>query len=529
VMAVALPPTTRIKAAIGAAIAAGLAFVWLYPPRSEDWCTYVNVWDCLHFNQCFTVGAGSSVMLANGALWPDLVTLAGRIGPGAALPALLVGLTALGVGVVFDATARFGKPAWAWAVAAGLVLWIGWALDPVLLDADATFPFAAIGQAALLVVALRGRWEALAAAALLLAAAGNVHTSALPGALALGILAIAASPNPVVGGGIAFGLWLVTTAWTSAGALRDNALLIVTRLPHGLAIAVGGLAGIIGAGLVCRRRWKVTSDAARMGVVGATVVLPQVAGVAVLLAIGHGLWSRYAMPVAAPAVVAVVAAVDAIAVRRLPAWARGAALAAPLALGLTMLPANAGPEGVRCFEVGDPNTPRERFPTDPRVLARRLLTDDADGALKSIEANPSTLGADVSAFAVSELGDDSYIRVGVQHTDGRWTRFTAVRPPLAGPRDEPFRAVRDRGDEDPDVDRFADFMARRLPRWPWSEGLAEFRWLLPGIVPPPTTIGRVWANLAFVAGAVLLGLWVVLVERLAGTKRDTSDTREAQP
>ncbi|MGH7434581.1 MAG: hypothetical protein ACRENE_02825, partial [Polyangiaceae bacterium] len=480
VMAVALPPTTRVRSAIGAVVAAAMAFVWLYPPHSEDWCTYVNVWDCLHFDQCFTVGAGSSVMLANGALWPDLMTLAGRIGPGAALPALLVALTALAVGVVFDAIARFGRPAWAWAVAAGLVLWIAWAIDPVLLDADATFPFAAVGQAALVVFALRGRWEALAAAALLLAVAGNVHTSALTGALALGVVAIAASANPIVGGVIAFGLWLVTTAWTSAGALRDNALLIVTRLPHGLVLAVGGLVGLIGAGLLCRRRWKVSSDAVRMGAVGAAVVLPQLAGVALLLAIGHGLWSRYAMPVAAPAVVAVVAAVDALAARRLPAWARGAALAAPIAWALTMLPAYAGPEGVRCFEVGDPGTPRERFPTDPRARATRLLTDDADNVLKAIEADPSALGPDVSTFGVSELGDDSYIRVGVQHTDGRWTRFTAVRPPLAGPRDEPFLMLSDRGDHDPDVDRYAAFLARRLPRWPWSEGLAEFRWLLPG-------------------------------------------------
>jgi hypothetical protein len=506
VLAVVLPPTTRARAGLGGALAAGLAFLWLYARGSEDWCAYQNVFDCLKFDQCFTMGAGSSVVLANGAVWPDLVTLAGWIGPGAALPALVSALTAVAVGAVFAGVARHGSPAHAWAVAAGLVLWIGWAIDRTLLDADATFPFAALGQAALAVFALAGRWEALAAGALLLAVAGNTHTSALPGAATLGMVAVAGSPQPLLGGLMAAVLWLLTTVVTSDGALHDN-VDFIAWMPHGWTLAIGSLLAIVGVGLLGRRRWKAASGAARVGAVGAAVLAPQVAGAVVLIAIGHGLWSRYAMPVAVPVVLGLVAAVDALAARRLPAWARPAALAALLALPLLAAPEDWGPARMGCMDVRDPATAREVN----GVGRVHLLTDDADATLRGLEADPSALGPDAAAFRVTASVDNAYVRVGVRRADGHWTQFLALRPPLAGAHDAPFVTVRDRGDRDPDVDRYAAALAARLPPWPWSTGTPEFRWLLSGAYPPPTTIARVWGSLAFVAATVLFGLWVVLL------------------
>jgi hypothetical protein len=506
VLALVLPPTTRARAALGAALSAGLAFVWLYPRGSEDWCTYRNVFDCLKFDQCFTMGAGSSVLLTNGAVWFELMTLAGWLGPGAALPALVAALTAVAVGAVFAGVARRGSPAHAWAVAAGLVLWIGWAIDRTLLDADGTFPFAALGQAALAVFALTRRLEALAAGALLLAVAGNTHTSAVTGAAALGMVAVAGSPQPLVGGLLAAVLWLLTTAVTSDAALALNVRMIA-GMRYGWALAIGILFGIVGVGLLGRRRWEAASGPARVGAVGAAVVAPQVAGTAVLIAIGHGLWTRYAMPVAAPVALGLVAAADGLAARRLPAWARPAALAALFALPLLAAPEDWGPSRMGCMDVGDQPIVREV----PGVGSSHLLTDAADAMLRGLEADPSALGPAAAAFGVAADVDNAYVRVGVRHVDGHWTRFLALRPPLAGAHDAPFVTVRDRGDRDPDVDRYAAALAARLPPWPWSQGTLEFRWPLAGPTPPPTTIARVWGSLAFVAATVLFGLWVVLL------------------
>lgn len=518
-LATLLPPTTRTRTAIGAVLAAALTFLWLFPRSSlHDWgCGYIAVLDCLRFDQCFTMGAGSSVLLANGAVWPHLVTFAGWLGPGVALEALVLALYAAAVGVAFAALARGGAPTYAWAFAAGLVLWIACTIDATLLDANATFPFAVLGQTALAVFALGGRVEALAAASLLLAMAGNTHTSALTGAVALGIVAIAASRRPLLGALLAAGIWLLATAVTSDAALLRNLHIVMKGVPHAGMVATGLLAGVVGLGLLARSRWEAASAGARVGGVVAAVLVPQLAGGAVLLAMGHALWSRYAMAVAAPAVLAIVAAGDRLVPRRFPAWRRRTSLAALLAFPLAMVPAGWGPIARNCPEVEShlpegPSSPAEGSKATP--VGYSLLTGDGSAALRALEASPSTLGPDVTAFATAEETAYFFVRVGVLHS-GRWTRFLALRPPLAGPHDVPFVGMRDWGDADPDVDRFADELKQRLPAWPWASGTPEFRWALSGAYPRPTGIARVWASLAFVLLSVLFGAWVVL---LRGTK-----------
>jgi hypothetical protein len=522
VFAALLSPNTRARTAIGAALAAALTFLWLFARNSEDggrghdWgCAYVTIWDCLRFNQCFTAGAGSSVRLANGAVWPHLETFAAWLGPGGALKALVVALCAAAVGVVFAAVARRGAPAYAWAFAAGLVAWIAGTIDRTLLDANATFPFAVLGQAALAIFALERRREALVAASLLLAIAGNMHTSALTGAVALGIVTIAASRRPLWDVLLAAGLWLLTTLLTSKTALYQNEYLITQELPHGGTLASGVLLGVVGLGLFARSRWEAASNGARLGVVGAAVLVPQLAGAAVLLAIGHALWSRYAMAVAAPAVLGLVLAADWLGPRRLPEWRRRVGLAALMALPLAVAPADWGPSATGCPEVGDPpavgHEPVSAEPTRAPLGndGYALLTDDGYAALQALGASPSELGPGVTAFATMNEADYFYLRVGVRH-DGRWTRFVALRPPLAGAHDVPFVVQRDWGDRDPDVDRFAARLTERLPRWPWASGTPEFRWSLPGAHGRPTTIGRVWASLAFVLLSLLFGVCIVL-------------------
>src|SRR5437868_2618739 len=91
--------------ALDAVVVASISFVWLEhvnaaPIVSNEF--FMLVVDCLLFGQCFTGGTGSSVLLDNGAVWPDILIAVRHFG-GSAIDVytVVIALLALGVALVF--------------------------------------------------------------------------------------------------------------------------------------------------------------------------------------------------------------------------------------------------------------------------------------------------------------------------------------------------------------------------------------------------------------------------------------------
>jgi hypothetical protein len=66
-----------------AAVAIGwLSYFWLKrvnQPPGDD-AIFLEVADCLHFDHCFTGGAGASLLFRNGGVWPEVMMAVWRFG-----------------------------------------------------------------------------------------------------------------------------------------------------------------------------------------------------------------------------------------------------------------------------------------------------------------------------------------------------------------------------------------------------------------------------------------------------------------
>jgi hypothetical protein len=125
------------------------------PPPVGAATVFLTVVDCLLFEQCYTVGQGSSVLLNNGAVWPEMV-LAIRFFGGTAtdLYWAVIGLMAVGIALVFLIAARFTSPAAAIPAAAFALALLGsFRFASPLIDCSITFLFSS-ASAALLIFAL---------------------------------------------------------------------------------------------------------------------------------------------------------------------------------------------------------------------------------------------------------------------------------------------------------------------------------------------------------------------------------------
>jgi len=297
--------------ATGAFAVAAVSFLWLArlnPPPGPSNEPFLLVIPCLFFGQCFTGGAGSSVLLDNGAVWPDILIVVRYFGGTARdLYTVVVALLALGVAVVFVMASRFVRPALAAPSAAFALAFLGGlSLASPLLDCSATFLFSTSAAAALFIFALSGRPLALAIAALFASHAVNAHTSAVSILPALVVLSAVAGQPVLRSLGLAGICYVGACAVTSSQALFGSlgALFLARLLP----LVVIAVILLVVAGVRLNPLYRRLSVPAKAAVVAGCLILPHLAGVLLLLVIRHPVFPRYLPPVVAPVSIAAAVA-----------------------------------------------------------------------------------------------------------------------------------------------------------------------------------------------------------------------------
>jgi hypothetical protein len=319
------------------------AFFWLtqfgVAPDMPD----ASFTDCLIRDECFTSGAGSSLVFANGAVWPELVTTLQALGVGpAGIFTTVIGMLATGVWL-------FAWMAWE-VVGAALVVpcasvamaLLGAAsLSSSLVDCSISFLFSVGAAAALLVYGLSGRAVALVVASVFTAHAVNTHTSAVSLLPAFALLPVLVGPSSWRASLLAGATFLVASAATSSQAMLWNWKLATS--PEFFRWLCGGIVSVFVGGVLFRPRYRSWSRRGKAGVVAACLLVPHGVGVLLLLYLRHPIWARYLAPVAAPLSV-VITLFLAWPARRLssPNLQRGTVFLLPMATALFLLGSQTG-------------------------------------------------------------------------------------------------------------------------------------------------------------------------------------------
>jgi hypothetical protein len=325
---------------VAALILGGVAFVWMQHVNGGGGTpiVFLYVVDCLLFDQCFTIGPGSSVILNNGGVWPEILLGIRHFGGSPEVVSLTVNaLLASGVGLVFLVVSRFLKPSLATPTAVlALALLAPLSLGSPLIDCSVTFLFCAGTEAALLIFALTGRSTALVVGSVFLAHAVGAHTSAvslLPAFLFLTQM----SDTPLRSAVLALAAFMITSLITSSDAVIANVKIF--ERPQLLPWALLGLALVIGVATWLRPRFQQLRPGTRAVLAGICFLLPHAGGVVTLLLIHHDILPRYLPPVVAPLAALVVFALAA------PLGRRRLAFVLPLAVALFALHQHPWPEG----------------------------------------------------------------------------------------------------------------------------------------------------------------------------------------
>ncbi|MDB4930826.1 MAG: hypothetical protein JWM10_3310 [Myxococcaceae bacterium] len=310
--AVGGPRPARWTEALGALVAAVVSYLWLVatnPTPDLSTGAFASLIDCLVFGRCATIGVSSSVLLFNGAVWPDVLMATWDLGGTSSAAVFRVVFAALsaGVGLVFVTAWRYTRPsAAAPAALLALALVVSHLRGSPLLDTSFTFLFSAAAAAALLHFALSGgSWVALVCGALFVSHACNTHVSAvvlLPALIALPALA---GRPPLVAVVAAAACWFAASEVTSAQALRTNHTVL--EQAHLLAPLAAAVAGLLVAALLLHRRYQALGPPARAAVAAAALILPYGLGVLVLVGIKHAVRAEYLPTVIAPLSVAATA------------------------------------------------------------------------------------------------------------------------------------------------------------------------------------------------------------------------------
>jgi hypothetical protein len=291
---------------MAAAVVTVLSLAWLFQsngtlrgggPEREQ--AFMTARGCFDF-PCQTIGAGSSVILNNGGVFPELEDIARHTGTGeSSLERLMLLLMGIANGLLFLTVSRFAGPAAA-APASTLTLALLSAhryLAPVM-DATATFFFATVAILALLLFVLTDNVVALVTAMVFVAHAFNVHVSAVTLLPAFALIPVMAGPS--ARGSLkwaAAGYFgsCVATSWDALLANWDTLGNTHLRLAFLVAAAT-----LIGVGLVARPRFRAASKPVQIAIALAAMLAPFAAGTAFLAGIGHPVKAGYLQPVIVP-------------------------------------------------------------------------------------------------------------------------------------------------------------------------------------------------------------------------------------
>jgi hypothetical protein len=300
--------------------------------------------DCIAFGQCYTVGPGSSVVLNNGAILPEVATAVWEAGGRAnAAFVLIVAMIAVGVGVICIATSRFLRPALAVpASVIALAFLQSQTLASPLIDTSLTFLPSAGTAAALLVFALTDRPFAIVVAAVFAAHAADSHVSGVCLLPALVLVAALAGRRSLILAGTSL---IVAGALTSLQTMIQN-VLATARLGV-LPLALIGLVALAIVGLRFHARYQGLRPAWKAAVVAGALLAPYGIGVLELLHLGHPLLGGY-LPIVVTPLAMIATVLLAWPATRLPSeslrhWATPLAPFAIGLLGLAVPPSqNAG-------------------------------------------------------------------------------------------------------------------------------------------------------------------------------------------
>jgi hypothetical protein len=286
---------------------------------------------------CQTVGAGSSVVLNNGAVWPELEDITRHYGGGERwLQRVMLGLMALGNGLMFLTVSRYAGPAAAAPASAFVLALLGSHryLSPVM-DATSSFFFAAVAVLALLVFVLTDSIAALVTATVFVAHAFNVHVSAVSLLPAFTLLPMMAGKSARTSVAWAAAGFFGSCAATSFDALVANWVTLGNT--HLRAAFLVTTAVLLGVGLGARPLYRRASKPTRVAVALALLLAPFAAGAAFLAGIGHPVKAGYVQPVIVPLALA-SAGLLAWPTRWLPRRVRSwSAFVVPMAAGVVAL------------------------------------------------------------------------------------------------------------------------------------------------------------------------------------------------
>ncbi|MDB4928797.1 MAG: hypothetical protein JWM10_1281 [Myxococcaceae bacterium] len=494
---------------------AWLSYVWCdhaLAPADRSSEPFMLVINCLLFGLCFTAGTGSSVVLDNGAVWPDLMLAVRHFGGTMSTVRVAVfALAAAGIGLIFLAAARFTRPALATPAAVlSLALMTAIRFGIPLLDCSITLLFAAAAAAFLLVFALTGDLLPLAAAAVFTSHAVNAHPSAAILLPPLVLLAALGGRRWYVSTPLAVAVFVAAGAATSSQALLGNWQAISAA---GLRtwVYVGSLV-VVAVGAALNPAFRDLPARARAALAAAALVGPYAAGVGVLVAIHHEVHARYFPPVLAPAVIVAVLLLAWPARRFAPARFRHRAVfLVPMAFALAAL--RLGP---------NPDTPpraAQLARTDaielPPVEAQQLTLEGREGLRRLAErAHRGDLGGPVegAGFRPSFQGfsHDGAIRIDLARRDGSAVGFMLMRPPVARGATSPRHFVLYPDDDvaPAEARRLAAVLDEVFPESPWAGDPRAFppRLHMPGPAGEPVGPGRAWLSVWLVVASTLAGL-----------------------
>lgn len=503
------------RAQLPAALVVGaLAYLWFdhaLAPADRSSEPFMLVVNCLLFGLCFTAGTGSSVVVDNGAVWPDLMLTVRHFGGTmSTVRAVVLAMAALGISLVFIVTARRARPSLATPAAAlALALMNGVRFGTPLLDCSITFLFAAATAAALLDFALTGHWLAAAVAGVFASHAVNAHPSAailLPAVL----FVTAAAGRRLLPPLLAIALYVATSAATSMQAMVGNwsALLTTGLRPRFLA----GVVAVVVVSTALNPLFRRLSPRLRGALAAASILAPYAAGVLVLRFIHHDVHDRYLPPLIAPL------AVSATLLLAWPAQRLAPPVARPWApFALTMLAAL-----VALRHGPNPDTPpraaqlvrTDNVELPPMEAAQLTLEGRANLRRFAERARAGELGPGIvnAGFAPSFQGlyHDGALRLDLSRRDGSSAGFMLMRPPVPWPVSDPryFVLYADDDRRPGERERLARVLDAVFTTDPWAGPRERFRPRLHMMGPygDPVSAARAWWSVAVLVATTLAGL-----------------------
>jgi hypothetical protein len=477
-----------------------LSWLWLRhmslpPPATNE--PFLYVVDCLFYDQCFTIGPGSSVLLNNGVLWEDILVAVRKLGGGPrALYETLVAMQAVSVGVIFLTTARLGRLALALPTALFAMALIGSAsLANPMLDSSTTTLFSVLAAASLVAFSVTARTEALVLGAALIAHGMNGHVSVVSLLPAMLVLAFLVGDSPWSALVVGVSSYFVAAMITSYDAVLGNLQVVRTSGVWPLVgLGVGGL--IFGASRV-RPVFQRVPPGQRALIALGCLCVPHLLGAGLLVAIRHPVLPGYVSPAVAPSAVLLAIALGGAARRH---WL------------FALIPLVAA---VGVLEV----VPWRQFQPQPLegVLAQtgretsQMTPDGVVGVQRLVERlKQGALGpADeiTSRFSFKGLSSTGAVRIE-RAVAGEVRGFLLLQPPT-GVRAEArfFKILPDDTVQGEETLRLASLIDEVFPNDPWTP---EPDFARTG--PKPTVVGpkRTLAGFAFVVATVVAGLVMIL-------------------